>query len=110
MTARFQHASEFTHRLLRILDVLETFQTSNIFKRLITEWQFSIQIPTVHVHAIESEDFRVQIATTNVKSGINETGRERAFSCGHIQQHAAGLIRQQPDNCVMNGFVRQRNG
>src|SRR6266513_5331119 len=53
MSARPHQTRELAHRLLRILDVLQAFQTSVVIKRAIIEWQLSIEITVLDIDAIQ---------------------------------------------------------
>src|SRR6478672_3311781 len=50
MAAGLQDPRELAHRLLRILDVLESFETGYVVERLIAEWQFRVEISPMNIH------------------------------------------------------------
>src|SRR5436853_2540807 len=52
VAAWLQDARELAHRLLRVLDVLESFETGHVIERSIAEWQFRVQICLMNIHAV----------------------------------------------------------
>src|SRR5881394_1687528 len=110
MATGLQDARELAHRLLRVLDVLESFETGHVVERLIAKWQFRVEISLMNIHAVEAKNFGIKIATANVESGIDQTRGQRTFSGRNIEQRAARQVAQKPHHRVVNRLMRERSG
>src|ERR1700683_480826 len=86
MSARLQHARELTNRLLRVLDMFETFHARDVVELAIAVRQRSAQIPTPNLHAAKPENLRIQIAAMDVKSRRHKPRGQRPFAGRHIEQ------------------------
>src|SRR5882672_11402239 len=109
MAAGLEHARELAHGLLRILDMLQPFETRYVVKRAIAERQFRIEIATMNIHAIEPENLRIEITTANIEAGIDQTSGQRAFAGRNIQDRAARKWFENTKCSVMNRLMGERH-
>src|SRR5882724_2013492 len=108
MAAGLEHAREFAHGLLRILDMLQPFETRYVIKRAIAERQFRIEISAVNVDTIKPENLRIKITTANIEAGIDQTSGQRAFAGRNIQDRAARKWFENIEYRVVNSLMCQR--
>src|SRR6267143_5294339 len=69
LSARPQHSRKLANCLLRILDMLQPFETGDIVECPISERQLAIQVTLANADAVQAKDFRIQITATHFKSG-----------------------------------------
>src|SRR5882672_7178137 len=67
--ARPQHPRKLANCLLRILDVLQPFETGDIVECPISERQLAIQVTLANADTLQAKDLRIKITATYFKSG-----------------------------------------
>src|SRR5882762_3133972 len=101
MAAGRQQTRELADCLMRIFNVFETFEASNVLEFTVRVRQRSRQIAATHLDVSHHENFRVQVARLHLESRLGKARRKRSLARGNVQQFTS---RQWVENSC-NSFV-----
>ena len=93
---------EFANRLMRIFDVLEAFEASDVLKFGVFVRQHAGQIAAAHFDFRQPENFGIQVAGLHLKTRFGETRGERSFPGGNIEQFPARKWIEDSRDGLMN--------
>src|SRR6185312_14428414 len=90
LPARTQRASKLSNRVLRILNVFEPFETSNVIKRLIGVGKRSPHVPLSNFYACQTKNLGVKVAAGYVKTLLNQPRGQSPGSGRYVEKLAFG--------------------